>query len=286
MNRLTAQIKAREFLSSRKVEAFPVDAESLANSLDFHISYKDLPAGESGFSTTIKGKKIICVNSNDKIKRQRFTILHEIGHDYLKLPSKHGESATEAIIGSYAKRPAEEIACDLFAAECLVPWKLLQPFVDEETYSIDVIDYLSDEFNASTPCVASRFADQSQDLLAYVLIEGQKIVYAARSKPLKDLNYWIQLGANLPKGTAAYALTSNNSTAAEAEYGAYIWSSSDVANAYHCVEEAFTLSTWSQTVSLLTFEKATKTVESEDYDSDYESELLPELTGYPEWKKR
>jgi len=286
MQKIIAQTKAREFLASRKVDSFPVDAESMAKSLGFQISYRNLRADESGFSTTLQGKKILCINSNHSTERQRFTIFHEIAHEWLKLPSYHGEESPEATLGSYLKRPEEEIACDIFAAECLVPWKLFQPFVEEESFDLDMLDYLSNEFIASRTCIASRFADQSIGLHAYVLAEDKKIVYTALSKPLRELRYWISIGVSLPRESAAYALFSMKLPSAKSSYGAFLWSSSDIANKYHCDEEAFVLPKWNQTVSVLSLEKTNRNEVLENHDTDYDPDLLPELTGYPTWKKR
>tara|TARA_B100000378_G_scaffold278865_1_gene284002 strand:- start:565 stop:1437 length:873 start_codon:yes stop_codon:yes gene_type:complete len=286
MDKIVAQAKAREFLSSRNVNAFPVDAEALAGSLGFQISYKDLPDDESGFSISLKGKKHLCVNRNHDAKRQRFTIFHEIAHEWLQLPSNHNTDPSVPALGTYIKRPIEEIACDIFAAECLLPWKLFKPFVEEEEFILQAIDYLSDEFQASRLSVASRFADQSPGLHAYVLSEGGAIVYVAQSKALRDLKYWIPIGIPLPKHSASHQMIQKNASEGSDGYSAMVWSSSDVAGKLLCNEECFALPKWRQAASLLTFDRVDKNEAIGEQDVDYDSELLPELTGELAWKKR
>jgi Zn-dependent peptidase ImmA (M78 family) len=286
MEKLTAQLKARELIRSRKITALPVDTEIVAQSLGFEISYRDLPDDESGFSAVIKGKKRIVVNKNHEPKRQRFTIFHEIAHDYLKLPSLHDQPSSPPTLGSYVKRPAEEIACDIFAAECLLPWPLLQPYIEEETFCIETVDFLSEEFQASRLCVASRFADQSPGLHAYVLSENGQVVYVARSKPLQDLQYWISIGLPLPRQSGVHSLLSSGQLLAQASYNGVVWSSSDVAGKLFCEEESFSLPKWGQTASLLTLGKISKDDERSAEDEDYDAELLLELTGILPWRKK
>lgn len=284
MDKFTAQLKARELLRTRKVAAAPVDAEAIAKSLGFEVLYRDLPDDESGFCVPLK--KRIVVNKNHEPARQRFTIFHEIAHIYLELPSLHGQQGAPPTIGSYSKRPAEEIACDVFAAECLLPWSLLEEYLDDEEFSIASVDFLAEQFQASRLCAASRFADQSRGLHAYVLAENGQVVYAARSKPLQDLKLWIAIGTPLPRGTAAQVLLASGELSKQAGCNAATWSSSDGAERFYCEEESFLLPKWGQTASLLTFEKIGKEEERDAEDEDYDDELLPQLTGELPWRKK
>jgi len=76
--------------------------------------------GESGTTLTRPdGKHVVTVNSRESIERQRFTVCHEIAHVILGLPSSHDGVPS----WSYAKRHPNEIACDWFAGELLMPHK-------------------------------------------------------------------------------------------------------------------------------------------------------------------
>jgi hypothetical protein len=286
MDKFMAQLKARELLRSKKITAAPVDAEAIAGSLGFDVVYKDLPDDESGFSVVFKDKKRIVVNKSHELKRQRFTIFHEIAHDYMGLPSLHRQPHSPPTVGTYRTRPAEEIACDVFAAECLLPWSLLGEYLDDEEFSIASVDFLSEQFKASRLCVTSRFADQSRGLHAYVLSENGQVVYVARSKPLQDLKFWIAIGSPLPRGTAAHELSSSGELTKQAGCNAAVWSSSDGADKFYCEEESFTLPKWGQTASLLTLVKISKEEEHDAEDEDYDNELLRPLTGELPWRKK
>ena len=56
------------------------------------------------------------------------------------------------------RRPPGEIACDVFAAELLLPYKLFKPRVDAADMGFAAIGDLADEFDASLISTASRFA--------------------------------------------------------------------------------------------------------------------------------
>lgn len=76
---------------------------------------------EAGNTMYVQGRRLITVNANDRAERRRFTVLHEIAHIVLDLPSKHSEGITDDTLYSYVRRPPEEVICDTFAAECLLP---------------------------------------------------------------------------------------------------------------------------------------------------------------------
>ena len=79
---------------------------------------------------------------------------HEIAHRALGLPSEHSGVSS----WSYAKRSPNEILCDVFAAELLLPYKLFKPLVEKSDISLAVIDDLAKRCGASNMATGSRFA--------------------------------------------------------------------------------------------------------------------------------
>ena len=64
---------------------------------------------------------MITVNGNHKKERQRFTVLHEIAHIVLELPSEHhGTTITTQELISYRARPKEGGAV-MAEAELVLP---------------------------------------------------------------------------------------------------------------------------------------------------------------------
>ena len=107
MNEFPTILRAREFLRDAGNDSVPVDVKRLAAAANAKIKVAyDLADDESGQTTPFKGKHIIFVNGNHKEERQRFTVLHEIAHIVLGLPSQHhGSTLKTEMLLRYARRP-------------------------------------------------------------------------------------------------------------------------------------------------------------------------------------
>ncbi|MBT2374398.1 ImmA/IrrE family metallo-endopeptidase [Pseudomonas fluorescens] len=288
MDENVAISRARKLLKDAGVTTAPVDVEALALSLGFHISRQELADGEAGNTFNRRGKKHICVNQKDSPLRQRFTILHEIAHDVLQLPSKHGEKVPSDELECFTGRPPEEVLCDVFAAECLVPWQLIQPLAVEREFTLDHLAELAIEFQASRSCIASRFAQASKDHLAFVIAEDGVVQYSIVSKALRESRIWITKEIQLPRNSAAAkALKSGLGGLFTAELEGLDWSSSDDARRFACYEEATYYAPAKQTQSILIFEELDPRQASSGYRTsrDDDDGLLDELDGYPGWSK-
>ena len=80
------------------------------------LATKEWLKGSSGQIRLVKGEKYILINNEESDQRQRFTIMHELGHYLLghlgEVPLSRSESEC---------RPAEEQAADHFAIGVLAP---------------------------------------------------------------------------------------------------------------------------------------------------------------------
>ena len=119
-------VRARSFVRTSQIDAIPVDLNRYLTAANAELRKNArLAPGEAGNTMFVKGRHHITVNANDSTERQRFTVLHEIAHIHLQLPSVHGGNSSSDSLYSYARRPPEEILCDVFAAECLLPQHFL-----------------------------------------------------------------------------------------------------------------------------------------------------------------
>jgi hypothetical protein len=228
------------------------------------------------------------VNQDDSPLRQRFTILHEIAHHVLELPSLHGEKVPGEELERFTGRHPEEILCDIFAAECLVPWGVIQPLAEEADFTLGYLAELAETFQASRSCVASRFAQASAAHLAFVVAEEGVIKYSVVSKALKDARLWISKGIPLPKSSAAArAFKSGLSGFDEEDSEGTDWSNSDDARRFACYEQATYHAPTKQTQSILIFDELEPRPASAGYRSvrDDRDDLLEELDGFPGWSK-
>lgn len=144
--------KAREILQ-RYGTKFPVDVLGIAQRMGFEVipeSYT--PYG--GMAEIVDDRKIIRFRSTDPLRRQRFTIAHEIGHHLLG--HTHGGACCrddDYTPGSDRK----EREANAFAAELLVPSNYLQ-FVMEHAQYKSVQD-IADRFDVSGAVIEYRLKD-------------------------------------------------------------------------------------------------------------------------------
>jgi len=285
MDETTVIARARQLLTRLGIDKAPVDVMAIAESAGFEVKRTDsLSDGEAGSLVIKAGRKIILLNKRDRLYRQRFTVLHEIAHDVLGLPSVHGSHLASNELEQYRGRPAQEISCDIFAAECLVPWQHIQNLTDEHDFSISTLVKLSDHFEASKSCIASRFARSSSEFLAFVPSEDGVIKCAFLSQSLREAGIWIQNGIKLPQRSAAATAIREGRDQVTAELDGTDWSSSDAASRFSVYEEAMYFAEWDQVLSLLTFEEVTHAPQQSWSSSAEDDELLPELTGVLPWR--
>ncbi len=176
-------------------------------------SSSDLDDDESGQTFPLAGKHIITINGNHREERQRFTVLHEIAHIVLELPSQHhGTNMTTSDLVSYRHRPKEEILCDVFAAECLLPYVQFRKDVEDMDVSLDEVKELANHYQASVTSTGSRFAVNCNIPCAFVLMERGKVRYVSMSKFLRERKGWIEFGVPVPKGSVAERISKSTST--------------------------------------------------------------------------
>ncbi|HEV2622938.1 MAG TPA: ImmA/IrrE family metallo-endopeptidase [Frateuria sp.] len=291
MDENTAILRARRFLQEHGVASAPVDVMALAAAEGFEVKFKDLPDGEAGSTLLRGGRRIILVNENEPPMRQRFTILHEIAHHVLVLPSVHGKAdapVDEAFKGQ-SKRPPEEVACDVFASECLVPLALIRPLTEDRSFGVDTVVDLANSFEASQHCVASQFVKASAECLAFVVSQDGRITLAFPSNALRSAGVHINRGTAAPRGSAAERVSKDSADGAvtKAELEGTVWSHADSAARFSVYEEASFYAPKKRTYSFLTFEELEAPPQTQwaGAHRDHE-ELLPELTGELTWKSR
>jgi len=278
MDEFTAILRAREFVNKVNSSAVPVSVEAYAKELGARIKYDDtMQPGEDGCSTMFKGTLIIGVNSRALPQRQRFTICHEIAHAVLGLDSEH-----DAESWSYAKRPPNEIFCDVFAAELLLPVSKFKPLVDEEEPSFKLVESLAESFEASWAATASRLATVSNLPCAYVLSERGKVKYCARSRAFRDMSAWVALGATLPADSMAARLRDGTTFKDVEELDAEVWLA-NWSRGGVLVEDSRHISAWDQTLTLIWFEDEAIGPDSPERRLTYENDGLNELDGTLPW---
>jgi len=169
MSFTVAQIRKRvdDVLKTLEIEEPAVDVERVAEFLQADVIKKDLDQDVSGFLLIAGGKRTIAVNNEHLSNRQRFTIAHELGHlmlhaldqdeDNVFVDRKVFNRNSDASQGVYR----QEIEANRFAAELLMPKKLLLKAIDDLGDEIDLSDDetlrdLASKFGVSTQAMAIR----------------------------------------------------------------------------------------------------------------------------------
>jgi Zn-dependent peptidase ImmA (M78 family) len=282
MDEFTAIMRARAFINKVNPSSIPISVEAYATELGAKIKCdKTMAPGEDGCSTVFNGGLVIAVNAHDRLQRRRFTICHEIAHAVLGLPSQHGRASW-----SYTGRPPNEVICDAFAAELLLPFSLFKPHVEKVAISFKTVESLADLFEASLAATASRFATVTSAPCAYVLSEGGKARYSARSKTLREAKAWVPLGGNLSEETMVARLRSGRNCEGPQEIAADLWFN-DWRHGGELLEDSRYHTSWDQGLSLIWFEdEGVPTQASADRRLTYENDGLAELDGVLPWPGR
>lgn len=211
MDETDVRQKARAFIAKVDMSGIREDLGPYVAAANAKVTKDELGEGESGYTITKpNGKHVITVNSLEAEERQRFTICHEIAHIVLALESSHDEVPS----WSFAKRHPNEITCDIFAAELLMPYQQWLSLVPKEEPSLELIQHMADLFNTSFPAAASRFASLIDIPCAFVTMDRGAVRYAARSTSLRQAGAWISSRSAIPVGSLAHRLraSGNNGT--------------------------------------------------------------------------
>jgi len=287
MDELTAVFRAREFISTVNPTRIPVDVEDYAAKIGAKIRFEtDLGKGEPGWSFEHGGKYFICVNAKDQEERQRFTICHEIAHRILCVPSDHKALPW----WSYAKRSPEEMLCDVFAAELLLPYRLFKPMVDKAEISFGAVGDLAEHFVASLTSTGSRFATVVTAPCAFVLSEKGNVRYTSRSTSLRQAGAWVHPRLGLPRGSISERIRAGKACEGPEEIDADLWFS-DWERGGMLLEDAKHLKPWDQTLTLLWFEDEEiplpkRRVGYDEYEDDGGLKELDGILPWPSKKRR
>jgi hypothetical protein len=282
MDEQDVAMKAREFIAAAGPLAFPVLVDAYARHIGGAVTTEALGEQEDAWSVRLpNGKYQICVNCAHNARRQRFSVCHEVAHVALGIPADHSAPSW-----SYARRSPGEIACDVFAAELLLPYKLFKPRVDATYMGLTAVGELADEFEASLISTASRYATFSRELCALVLSEGGKVRYCARSASLRAAGAWVRPGTPLPTDALSARLRAGTASTGPEEAEPDQWFEDWDRNG-SLYEDACHFGQWDQTLTLLWFDNDDlPPPPAERKRWEEETQGLRELDGILPWTSR
>jgi hypothetical protein len=138
--------------------------------------------------------------------RKRFTICHEVGH--FMLP---GHGTTECIclsdeVESWRKSvPEQELAANQFAAELLLPFKEIQPFVKKKDLTIALAQVVSKEFQSSLTSASLKCVEVTEEKCAVVFSVAGSIKWFRRND---NFHYFVRVNQKVSDESYAAQLFS------------------------------------------------------------------------------
>lgn len=131
-------------------DAAPVRLPELAQALGVSVKASTLAPGISGEIRPLNGGFVIRINRHDPIKRQRFTVAHELAH-FLLHREQIGSGIKDDVLYRSSLSDRREHQANRLAADILMPEALLTEAYEaaEEKGVGDVPLYLSDLFGVS-----------------------------------------------------------------------------------------------------------------------------------------
>ena len=218
----TCRQAARDLLAKVRVETpHEIDLEVLAFAAGkLLIEEGGLDSAEGRLVTSPGTGGSIRVRADQKPRRARFTIAHEIGHYVLhpKVPHDREHTAKDFTIWHDA---TEEAEANVFAAELLLPEFLFRPRCRERVPSLAFLDGLADEFRCSLMATAFQYVHYTNEQVAFVVSEAEQISWIKRAK-----EFWpmVQRGKLHPHSAAGERFTGKaGDTGKMVRSPAYAW---------------------------------------------------------------
>jgi Zn-dependent peptidase ImmA (M78 family) len=252
IDELAIRTAARQFMAGLDLSNIHTDLSIYTKKVKAKLGTEEMDEGQSGYTLTKRdGSSVIFVNELECRERQRFSTCHEVGHIVLGLNSDHRETPS----WSYSKRDENEIACDIFAAELLMPYDAFKRDVDQEEPSFELVERLRAQHVVSFSACASRLAAVTQYPCAFVTMSSSVIHHASRSKALRDLNAWIVPNSPIPEGSVAHGLVKDGDwSGQDTAVSQDVWFQ-DWPKGYDLIELAKHYPSYDETFSLLWFEQ-------------------------------
>ena len=279
-------LKARDFITSAGIVKVPVDVNKYLAKIDAKLDIRyDLNNDEAGNTYSLNGRRIITVNGNHPQERQSFTALHEVAHVVLSLPSVHSDGLK---IGVFGKRPVEEVLCDVFAAECLLPHGFFKLDANSGNISLDEVQRLSKKYEASLQATASRFATYRTDACAYALVEDGHIRYFSSSPSFREEVGYVDWGTKIANGSICAKLIANGQKSGAGSVLADVWVTKIRQPGLMLYEECANWPKYQQALCLLGLDDNSVDEDHREnsYKNEYERELLEELDGNLKWPSK
>lgn len=279
----SAITRAWDFQREAGVSDVPVPLEKYLAAANAELRVRNnLKDTEAGQTLSVGGRHIIVVNGQHTPERQRFTVLHELGHIRLGLPSKHGDTISVDDLLRYNRRPREEILCDVFAGECILPRQFFLSDVRKRPCILGSVQELADLYGASLAATGSRFAAYNESPCAWILADDKRVRYVSCSPSLREAGFFLKTGIEVPPRSVLGRMIAGEpglASGATDIVPSHVWINNDCNGIEEFTETAILSSMYSQGLVLLCAEDLPERNRDHLNGPREEEDLLPELDG-------
>jgi Zn-dependent peptidase ImmA (M78 family) len=151
------QQKADAVLQSHGIIAPFVNAFDVAAREGIAVKLRIFPSDKPISGFYYDPGKTIYVNSQEPPQRQLFTVAHELGHYFLEhQPNSDGKHERASGLVKPTSYSTSEADADFFAANLLMPEKLVRAEVKKFPYAVDLPSLLAMRFGVSPSAMIRR----------------------------------------------------------------------------------------------------------------------------------
>jgi Zn-dependent peptidase ImmA (M78 family) len=151
-------------------------------------------------------RSVITVSTSTSTpRRERFSIVHELGHLELHRHERVFPCDAESINDWPTKGSKENIEQEAneFAAGLLLPEKIFAPICRDMDPSMEGVQELAERFNVSIMATARRFIEYCYSPAAVVWTERRQIRWFQRNEPFEDLGFFVNVNSMIEGSTVA-----------------------------------------------------------------------------------
>lgn len=150
-----ARKAARDLVSRYDIKEPPVNVFEIADNENIQVVFFNPDESTADVSGLLeKDKKKVYINASESSKRQAYTLAHELAHYFLDhKPNEYGVYRRDA---TYATKPPKEKEADMFAAELLMPAKIVNEVKKKYHLTDDDTSILATMFAVSESAMKFR----------------------------------------------------------------------------------------------------------------------------------
>ncbi len=171
--RAIAEAEARRIIEKLRIlSPDEINLEAIAMHFNVRVRERSLSGCEARIVREENKGVISIKNSISPYGRKRFAIAHELGHFFLHPDTKQLSRCTDADFHEWGHKKREEVEANIFAAELLMPERILAPCITGQIPSLALIAKLANDFATSLTATAIRFITLTKEPCALIASDG------------------------------------------------------------------------------------------------------------------